>query len=334
MVVCLGKCGTKIMETKRILILGGNGFIGSNLSRALLSSGHEIHIGIRVNSNIWRLEDIKNSLQIHYYEDISDRGVADFVKKIKPMVVVNAIGLVGKLQDNLLQQWESNFLSLIHLVNASLSSNVERLVHMGSSFEYGAASLKYRRLGEEVECVPVSEYGLAKLFETNYSSYLNRKEEIPVTVLRIFNVFGEYESKERLIPEVVLRAIDGKTIELHNPMGERDFIWIRDVTSAIIKIIDDFGNDDFNDIFNVGTGKSARVEDVAKIIVRETGVRSKIFNQGSDIRSENYIPGPIADISKIQRVVGWKPKYNLETAIRETVQWFKENRDKYKSIYQ
>ena len=322
------------METKRILIFGGNGFIGSNLSRSLLSSGHEIHIATRVNSNIWRLEDIKNSLQIHYYKDISDRGVADFVKKVKPVVVVNAIGLTGKLQDNLLQQWESNFLSLIHLVNAGLSSYVERLIHMGSSFEYGAASLKYRRLGEEVECVPVSEYGLAKLFETNYCSYLNRKEEIPVTVLRIFNVFGEYDSKERLIPEVVLRAIDGKTIELHNPMVERDFIWIRDVASAITRIIDDFGNDNFNDIFNVGTGKSAKVEDVAKIIARETGVRSKIFIQGGDIRSENYIPGPIADISKIQRVVGWKPKYNLETAIRETVQWFKENRDKYESIYQ
>lgn len=319
-------------DSNKIAIFGSTGFIGSNLCRSLLSSDSEIHVFIRTSTNIWRLEDIKDSLQIHHYKGISDRAVPNLLKNIRPEIVVNAIGAVRNLKESEFQQWEPNFLSLIHLVKAATASNVERLIHLGSSSEYGSASLKYPKLGEEADCIPVSEYGLAKLFQTNYCSYLNRKDILPVTVFRIFNVFGEYESMGRLIPDVTLKALDGETVELHNPLVERDFIWIKDAISAITRIIGDYRNTKFNGIFNVGTGTPTKVEEIARIIVRETGEKSKILKFGEDARPENYIPGPIADISKIERVAGWRPKHGLSYALNETVKWFKKNRGKYKSI--
>ena len=321
------------MDSKKIAIFGSTGFIGSNLSRSLLSTDSEIHVFIRISSNIWRLEDIRDSLQIHYYKDILDREVPHRLKEIRPEIVVNAIGAVSDLNESSYQQWKPNFLSLIPLAKAAKFSNVNRLIHLGSSFEYGTASQKYQKLGEEAECNPVSEYGLAKLFQTNYCSYLNRNGVLPVTVLRIFNVFGEYESRERLIPAVTLKALDGQTIELHNPKVERDFIWIKDVISAINRMIDDYGNNSFDGIFNVGTGRSTIVEKVARTLVREAGGRSKILKFGEDARPENYIPGPIADISKMVRVTGWKPKYDVNYALKHTVKWFRKNKGKYKDLY-
>ncbi|MCW6157981.1 MAG: NAD(P)-dependent oxidoreductase [Thermoplasmatales archaeon] len=320
------------MDSTKIAVFGATGFIGSNLCRSLISLGNEVHAFARFNSNIWRLEDVKDSLHIHYYKDVSEGTIPDKMKNLKPDVVVNAVGTVGKNQENPLLQWESNFLSIIYLANAIQFSHVGRLIHLGSSFEYGASSTKYHKLTEALECEPVSDYGLAKLFQTNYCSYLNRKNGIPATVLRIFNVFGEFESKERLIPDVTLKALDGETIELHNPQEERDFIWIREAISATTRIISDYRNNNFDGIFNVGTGTSTKIEDVAKIIVNEAGGKSKIMNFGKDERAENYIPGPVADISKMERVADWRPKYDLSYALKETVKWFKKNRGKYKSI--
>lgn len=330
----LGRSGVIETETKRVLIAGASGFIGSNLARDLLAHEYEVHIAIRKTSNLWRLNDILPEIDNHYLNESSFLEFSYILESVKPDVLINAIG--AEQMKNLGDEdrtWFGNFTILMNIAKAIRSSPNIFLLQSGSSFEYGRSSVNHNPLKEEIECDPVSEYGISKLLATEYLKYLGRNDKLSGAVLRIFNAYGKFEDKNRLIPYLILKSLSGERIVLKNPSVSRDFVHISDIAEAFRSAI--VNEDRLRDklhIFNVGTGIFHSVEEVANCVRRITRSNQTVEIERSDLRPENQIPGPLADINKATTLLGWKPKLTMDEGLKITAEWFREFRELYQNF--
>ena len=321
-------------ETKRVLITGASGFIGSNLARYLLNCGYEIYVVIRKSSNLWRLNDIASDIQIQYIVDSSPEEFSYILESAKPDILINSIGADQNknLRDDT-SIWSGNFIILTNIARALKKLKNIFFIQSGSSFEYGRATIEHNPLSEEVRCDPVSEYGISKLYATDYLSYLGKNWSLSTAVLRIFNVYGPYENGNRLVPDLIIRSLLSSAILLKNPSVRRDFIHISDVAEAFRSTIvkeDRLRNGSL--VVNIGTGISSSVEEVANVVNKITGNNMKIETESSDKRPENYIPGPVADNKKARSVLDWKPKLTIDNGLKETIGWFKDHKELYQKF--
>ena len=316
------------METKKIIITGANGFIGSNLTRVLLENGYDIYITVRRSSDLWRIKDIMSEVNAFYVDKSTKEEFSDIFQSVKPDFLINAIG--ADQRKNIIDEsstWLGNFHSLINITAAMKNTPDIFLIQLGSSFEYGKSTLKKKPLNEDLPCEPVSEYGITKLLATEYLKYLGSNRILRGACVRIFNAYGQYENRERLIPDIVLKTLNGSRVVLKNPKIYRDFIHITDVVEAIrlIMVREDHISENKFEILNVGSGTAHTVEEVANQIRDITGSILPIEVSLSDVRPENSFPGPIADLKKVKSGVCWEPRLTLEEGLKITVTWFKEH---------
>ena len=320
------------METHKIFVAGSTGFLGSNLLRFFLQSGHEIYAQIRNSSNTWRIDDIINQTNVVRVDSLASAKFQNIMEKVNPEIVLNATGADQKaaIQDISLN-WNSNFISLVYMANSIKDLRDSILIHAGSSFEYGKATQIRNPISEDTGCEPVSEYALSKFFATDYLRYFSTRHSVKVFVFRIFNLYGPYENKDRLIAETCLKAIKGEKITLKNPSVSRDFIYVNDVAEAFqVAAFEGDIHTNF-DIFNLGTGKATTVAQVASFINSINGERSKIVTSVGDLRPENTIPGPIADMTKTESILKWKAKYDIKSGLEEVNQWFRDHMALYEA---
>ncbi len=270
-----------------------------------------------------------------YVAESSKEELSDFFRSVKPDFLINAIGAVQKknIRDESFT-WLGNFQSLINITAALKNWPDTFLIQLGSSFEYGRSTLKNNPVNEESACEPVSEYGITKLLATEYLKYLGNNGILRSACIRIFNVYGQYENPERLIPDIVLKTLNGSKVVLKNPKVSRDFIHITDVVKVVKLIMakEDHINDNKFEVLNVGTGKGHTVEEVANYVKDVTGSTLPIEVCPSDIRAENSFPGPIADIKKAKSELGWEPRLTLEEGLKITVDWFKQHTQLYEKL--
>ena len=278
------------METKKIIITGANGFIGSNLARQFLKNGYDVHIIVRRSSDLWRIEEIMSEVNVFYVTRSSKVEFSDIFLLVKPDFLINAIGADQKknIKDEA-STWLGNIDSLINITSALKNWPSTFLIQLGSSFEYGRSTLKNNPLNEESACEPVSEYGITKLLATEYLKYLWTNRILRSACVRLFNVYGQYEDPERLIPDIVLKTLNGSKVVLKNPKVFRDFIHITDAVEAVKLIVarEDHINDNKFEVLNVGSGEAHTVEDVANYIKDITGSILPTEVSPSDIRPEN-----------------------------------------------
>lgn len=313
------------MRVKKILITGGTGFVGSNFVYKFLKSNAEVHLIARPKSDFWRLDPIKKNLFIHYVNLKNEEAVKKTVFKIKPEVVMNfaAYGLdQGKPQD-IQKAIDINLLATINLLNACSRINLRCFINTGSSSEYG---IKNHPIKENDILEPTNFYGVTKSAGTIYCQFLAKKFDLPAVTLRLFSPYGYFEDRKRLIPALILASLRDSQIDLVSPKAVRDFIFIEDVISAYLKVIEKI---DFvkGDILNVASGKQHSISDIVRIIEKITGGK---INKNYNLKLlKQYEPKTwVADISKIKKL-NWNPAFSLEEGLKKTIKWFKKNQNLY-----
>lgn len=303
----------------RIFITGGAGMIGANLAHRLVGDGHELFILARPGSSLYRLQPIENKIHI-LIGDITDKeSVRDCLRETKPEIVYHlaATRLNPPTADSE-THFQVNVLGTLHVLEALRELEGSRLVFTGSSTEYGTEE----RLSETNPLMPGTVLGASKAAATLLVQTHARLYGTNAVVLRLFTPYGPWDPPHRLIPHTILSALQGKDVTTTAGKQERDFVYIDDVVDALIKAA--AAPLQTGSIFNIGSGTSASVREMAGLILKLMGQPVKILAGALSTRSDE-IDRMSADITLAREALGWEPQIGIEEGLRRTIAWFTEH---------
>ena len=316
------------MVKKVILITGGTGFIGSNLTHALLKRKTEIHVLIRKSSNIWRLKNIQKKIKFHEFDLTDIEKNKNVIKKINPEIVFHCAAYGSSPKDkDYSKMIKTNVHGTLNLFSKLSNQNLKRVVNIGSVFEYG---LKQNNRGflETDSLNPLTFYGITKLAQTNIAQYFFKSKSLPVTTLRLFTPYGKFDEKGRLISDIMFAINENKKIVISSPESVRDFIFIDDVIDALIKSseIPNIGGQ----IFNIGTGKSNSVKKIVEICKKKSKTNKNISVVDTKKRDYDLSGGKgYANINKAKKILQWKPQNSIDQGLEKSYKWYQKNYHMY-----
>lgn len=274
----------------KILLTGANGFIGRNYLDQ--SNEKSIHV-------ISRRPLEHPSISSNYIGDIADLTFLKMVIKNKFDVIIHCAwqGLPDRnLANNRINlELNRNFIELLS------SQSDTKNIFIGSCLEYGDLT---GVVNEKEEGINITDFGKTKLDIYRYILDQNLK----FIWLRPFYLYGKYQHPNALINYLYDMISTGQDIELQNPNKAHDFLYIMDLI-RMIKLIENSNVE--NEIFNVGSGMSVSVIEIANVV-------KSLIHKDTQI---NSVPdhSAIADIKKAQEFMKWSPKYSIETGIREVL---------------
>lgn len=310
----------------KALVTGSTGFVGANLVRRLINEGYEVHILTRKNSDTWRIKDILPQLTNHTGDLTNFERLKKIAEDVNPELILHlatASVFGGKhLPDK--NVIAANFSGTLNMINACTNVDYKCFINTGSSSEYGPKNMPMK---EEDICEPVDIYGITKLASTLYGKVAAQQNDKPIVTLRLFSPFGPYDDPSRLMTYAVLNALDGKDLKLANPGAVRDYIYIRDVIEAYINAINQ-AHKIKGKIFNVGTGKETQISYAVEKIIEFTNSKSKVFWNATTPRLYDT-PHWEADMDKSRNMLKLNIKTSFEEGLKETIEWFKENKYLY-----
>ena len=310
---------------KKYLVTGGAGFIGSHVVRRLVKELHcPIHIFAAEQESLWRLKGLEDFIIVHRVDLCAHEKVAQLIAVIKPTTIFH-LASFGAMPDQRDQKMilDVNFLGTLNLLNACKLVGFDCFINTGSSSEYG---IKQGAMHEDDILEPVSDYAVAKAAATQFCLKEALVNKLPIYTVRPFSVYGPYEMKTRLIPTVLLSALDHRPMQLSSPHCVRDFVYVDDVVALYMMVAQQ--KPIANYIFNAGSGIQSRVCDVVITVQSIAGIPCLVEwgkHQQRPWEPEHWV----ASIRRAQDVLGWKPEYTLSQGLAASLTWFTHNRDMY-----
>jgi nucleoside-diphosphate-sugar epimerase len=301
-------------------ITGATGFIGANLTRALLKNNITVHVLQHDKKISWRLKDIYHLLTTHY-ADISDyNSLVKILKKIRPDYILHLAAYGAyHYQTDLNKIVQTNIIGTKNLLEASKNIPYKCFINTGSSSEYG---FKGDAMKETDFCDPVSYYAATKLAATGLCKVFANMNNKPIITFRLFSVYGPYEEPTRFIPTIMKALIKKEQINLTPGKQRRDFIYVGDVCAAYIAALS-FENKLKGEVFNIGTGNEFTNDEIVKklfsVVHKKTTVSKGTYPKRSWDTSHW-----VADTSHIKKTLMWKPVYTLDNGLASTYSWFEE----------
>lgn len=308
---------------KKIFITGATGFIGANLTReAIKKKIYEVHILSRDSSDFWRLNDIKEDIIIHNCDLLDYENIKSILETVSPEYIFHlaTYGSYPRRQTEELKILNTNIKGTFNLLKASLDIDYKNFINTGSSSEYGT---KDKPMKETDSLEPNNVYGITKSTTTFLCKNFARQNNKPISTIRPFSVYGYYEESFRFIPEMIIKCIKNRDVNLTSGNQRRDFIFIEDVIRSYFEVAKKQGNK--RRIYNVGSGRDHTIKETALLIKELTNSKNKL-NFGK-VKKE-YFETDIcwtADINKINSELGWKPEHSIEEGLKKTIEWFKDN---------
>jgi UDP-glucose 4-epimerase len=296
----------------RCLVTGGAGFIGSNLSRALVAAGATVTVLDDLSTG-----SLDNLADVHVR--VVRGGVADS-PQLRELVresdyVFHMAAQVGNVKsiEFPVSDAQSNIIGTVRLLDAARGSAVKRIVYSSSSAIFGEA--ERLPIDESHPQRPASFYALSKQTGEKYALLAASLWNVPAVCLRYFNVYG-YPSEESDYSGVISiffrRLGEGQPLLIYGDgQQSRDFVYVLDVVHALMRaaIAGTTG-----EVYNIGTGKASTIDDVAAGVMAATGKTAPIEKRESRAGEVRH---SVADISKARRELGYEPQYDLRTGLRE-----------------
>jgi transketolase N-terminal domain/subunit/GDP-D-mannose dehydratase len=298
---------TPFIEKKKILITGGGGFVGANLTKALIEKGHEVSLILRKQTDNWRIRDILSKIRI-YYADLSDKeALKEIINHCQPNLIYHlaTYGAYPEKQKEVNLMIQNNLQGTLNLIEIA---NGIAIINTGSTSEYG---IKDAPMKENDLCLPDNDYGWTKLSQTKYC----QKKGIPT--LRLFSVYGPLEAPGRLIPVLIKSKIKGSPLKLIDSV--RDYVYVEDVVNAFILAGENYEKIK-GEIINIGSGTQTSVKDLLSIMHNINPRVSQIDWNFEQIQTEPKTW--VSDINKAKEILGWKPSHNLQSGLEKTYSWW------------
>lgn len=305
------------MNNKKVLLTGGSGMVGRNISEIKPSDVHLLTPG-------------STELNLLHYE-----AVHDFIKKAKPDIIIHAAGIVGGIQANInnpVRFLRENTLMAHNIIWAAYENNVEHFINLGSSCMYPKNAIN--PLTEEQILTgtlePTNEgYAIAKIFSQRLCNFINKETNSNTYKTYIpCNLYGKYDKFDaewgHMIPSVIKKIYLAK-INAENSVtiwgdgtARREFMYVGDLADFIWKSLPKLG--DIPELLNVGLGFDYSIDEYYHAIAKVIGFNGN-FNY--DLSKPTGMKQKLVDISLLAST-GWKAKTGLNDGLKETFKYYLE----------
>ena len=316
-------------KSKRILVTGAGGFIGSHLVEALLGLSAEVRAFVHYNSRSdWGfLEELpplaKSSIEV-ISADLRDfHAVKQATNGVEIVFHLGAsIGIPYSLAypNDVV---ETNVMGTLNILKASLDNSVVRVVHTSTSEVYGTA--QYTPIDEKHPLSPQSPYAASKIAADKLAESFFRAYGLPVSILRPFNTFGPRQSLRAIIPTVITQLLDTRKVVVGSLEPRRDFTFVSDTVKGFILLAGKDGVE--GETFNLGTKKDISIKELILLTSQIIGVTPEIEVDPRRIRGQqSEVWRLLSENSKAAEILGWAPSYRLEDGLKSTVEWIREKK--------
>jgi dTDP-glucose 4,6-dehydratase len=311
----------QVLEGKQVLLTGGCGFIGSEVTRQLSEIGANITIIDNLSSG--KEEYVKHLPNVSLVKaDLLDKSLLpELVKKKDYVIDLAALPFIPDSYYIPRKFFEVNVNATIDLATAVIKEKTaKRFVHISSSEIYGSA--RYVPMDENHPTIPQSTYAVSKLAGERVIFTLYKEHNLPAVIIRPFNSFGPNVTQPYIIPEIINQMLKGNKIKLGNLNSKRDLTFVSDTARGIILSLIKEGI--VGEVLNLGSQRSYSIKELVDLISEIMSKKVEIEVDASRFRPFD-VDNLVCNFDRANSLLGWKPKVSIRSGLESTINWIKEN---------
>jgi len=308
-------------ENKHVLVTGATGFIGSHLVKRLVKEGAHVSVILLPECLPGPIADLVEHIKI-IKADIADLvSLQTALAPEKPDIVFHLAACVDVRRD-----WdcvslmiENNLVGTANLIHVLKGRQIDLMINIGSSEEYGDAVAPQSETNREL---PVSPYSFSKVAAVYLCQMAARVFNFPVVTARLFPVYGPGQNTGMFIPSAIMKLLNRQEFRMSPGEQIREFNYVDDVVEALIRLSACDAADIIGSVVNIGNGVPYKIIEVIDTI------RSLIEDNACiQVGALSYRVGEVmesyCDTSLLRRLTGWSPQFSLSKGLQFTVQWYR-----------
>lgn len=319
-------------NTRKILVTGADGFIGSHLTEALVRAGHDVRAFVLYNSfgSYGWLEHCAKEVKGHFEVfsgDVRDPyGVKTAMKDRDAVLHLAALIAIPYSYHSPETYVDTNIKGTLNVLQAARELGVERVIHTSTSEVYGTA--RFVPITEEHPLQGQSPYSATKIAADQLAISFYRSFNLPVVIVRPFNTYGPRQSARAVIPTIITQVANGsRTIKLGATHPTRDFNYVSDTVAGFIAALS--GDQALGEVVNIGSNFEISVGETAALIGELMGVDLLVQSEDKRLRPElSEVERLWACNEKAGRLLGWQPAYagreGFRKGLTQTIEWFRD----------
>lgn len=323
------------LKSKKVLVTGADGFIGSHLTEKLVEIGANVTALVQYNSfNTWGWLDslnpsVKKQIEV-YTGDIREYDNMTKVTKGKEVVFhLAALIAIPYSYQSPAAYIRTNVEGTLNVMQACLNHEVEKVVHTSTSEVYGSAL--YVPINEQHPLQGQSPYSASKIGADKIVESFYRSFDLPVATIRPFNTYGPRQSARAVIPTIISQVLKGESsIRLGSLTPTRDFNYVKDTVEGFIRMAE--CDESVGQMINVGSNYEISIGDLVKKIISLTGKKVEIECDDDRLRPDKSEVNRLwCDNKKAMEIIKWVPRYTLDEGLSETIEWISNHLDHFKT---
>lgn len=309
-----------VYKGRKVLITGGAGFFAHHLTKRMVEYGAKVFVMVKYKSVIdnIRLLAVWDDIQI-IEADLRNADSLVQIKEIEPEFIFHfaAYNHVGDSFLHVQEAIQSNAVGSINLFESY--DGYTRFVYIDTSEVYGYQSSV--PFVESMTPFPTSPYAIGKYTGELYARMKHHVNNLPINIIRPFNVFGPYQSPKAVIAETIIKCLRGVEINATEGVQTREFNFVHNLIDAIL--LSATNDDAIGQVLNLGSGEEVSIKELITLIHKLTNSESKLA-----IGSLPYRPTEIwrmySNSDKARKLLNWEPRYSFEEGIKQTIDWYQK----------
>jgi len=319
----------------KVLVTGADGFIGSHLTELLVLQGYKVRAFVCYNSfNTWGWldclpKDILKEIEI-FQGDIRDpNGVREAMRGAQAVFHLAALIAIPFSYYSPDTYVDTNIKGTLNVLQAARELGNVRVLVTSTSEVYGTA--QYVPIDEKHPFQGHSPDSATKIGADRLAEAFYRSFELPITIIRPFNTYGPRQSARAVIPTIITQLLSGmEDIKLGSLTPTRDFNFVKDTVNGFLQIY--LSDKTIGEEINIATQQEISIGELTNELIRQINPSAIVICDEQRLRPEKSEVNRLLGCNeKIKRLTNWRPQYSLERGLAETIEFFRDNLDKYKA---